>query len=201
MVLETKPQEEENKNSLTYTLQNFVVKSLLPIEEDLDLSILDNKLDNSQYDSNRFPGLFLRFKNPKCVVIIFRNGKLVLTGLKSSNNIELVLKKLVSKLNKIEAIEILKRQIKTEIVNIVVTANLFREIDLDAAAVKLMNAIYEPEVFPGLIYKTLSPVKSVFLIFSTGKIVLTGIRKENVVECVLVNFARLIKEENLFRSV
>ena len=199
MVLEVKPQKE--KTSLTYSLQNFVVKSLLPIKEPLDLSLLKNKLNNSQYDSNRFPGLFLRFTNPKCVVIIFRNGKLILTGLKSSDNIELVLKKLVLKLDKIEAIKILKEQLETEIVNIVVTANLYRKINLDAAIVMLSNAIYEPEVFPGLIYKSDLPVKSVFLIFSTGKIVLTGIRDEKVIESVLIKLGRLLKEKNLFKKV
>ena len=197
MVLEAKPQKE--RNSLTYSLQNFVVKSRLPTKEDLDLSLLVNKLDNTQYDSNRFPGLFLRLKNPKCVFIIFRNGKLILTGLKSSDNIELVLKTLLLKLEKIEEIKLLKDQIKSEIVNIVVTANLFREINLDAAAVKLLNAIYEPEVFPGLIYRSYSPVKCVFLIFSTGKIVLTGVRDEDVIENLLVNLGRLLKEEDLFR--
>ena len=197
MVLEAKPQKE--RNSLTYSLQNFVVKSRLPIKEDLDLSLLVNKLDNAQYDSNRFPGLFLRLKNPKCVFIIFRNGKLILTGLKSSDNIELVLKTLLLKLEKIEEIKLSKDQIKSEIVNIVVTANLFREINLDAAAIKLLNAIYEPEVFPGLIYRSYSPVKCVFLIFSTGKIVLTGVRDEVVIENLLVNLGRLLKEEDLFR--
>ena len=78
MVLVAKPKEE--KNSLTYSLQNFVVKSRLPIEEDLDLNLLANKLNNSQYDSNRFPGLFFRISQQKCVIIIFRNGKLILTG-------------------------------------------------------------------------------------------------------------------------
>jgi len=197
MVLEAKPQKE--RNSLTYSLQNFVVKSRLPTKEDLDLSLLVNKLDNTQYDSNRFPGLFLRLKNPKCVFIIFRNGKLILTGLKSSDNIELVLETLLLKLEKIEEIKLSKDQIKSEIVNIVVTANLFREINLDAAAIKLINAIYEPEVFPGLIYRSYSPVKCVFLIFSTGKIVLTGVRDEDVIENLLVNLGRLLKEEDLFR--
>jgi transcription initiation factor TFIID TATA-box-binding protein len=197
MVLEAKPQKE--RNSLTYSLQNFVVKSRLPTKEDLDLSLLVNKLDNTQYDSNRFPGLFLRLKNPKCVFIIFRNGKLILTGLKSSDNIELVLETLLLKLEKIEEIKLSKDQIKSEIVNIVVTANLFREINLDAAAIKLLNAIYEPEVFPGLIYRSYSPVKCVFLIFSTGKIVLTGVRDELVIENLLINLGRLLKEEDLFR--
>ena len=199
MVIAAKPKEE--KNSLTYSIQNLVVKSRLPIEEDLDLKLLSNELDNSQYDPDRFPGLFIRYSQPKCVFIIFRNGKLILTGLKSSSNIEIVIKKLILNLGKIKTIKIAKEEIKPELVNIVVTANLFREIDLDAATIKLTNAIYEPEVFPGLIYKTITPIKSVFLIFSTGKIVLTGIREEDVIEPILINFGRLLKEEDLFRRI
>ena len=199
MVLEVKPKKD--KNSLTYSLQNFVVKSHLPIEEDLDLKLLANKLENSQYDPNRFPGLFIRFSHPKCVIIIFRNGKLILTGLKTSTNIKLVLKRLILKLDKIGTIGILKEKIQWEVVNIVVTANLFRAINLDAAAIRLTNAVYEPEVFPGLVYRSSTSTKFVSLIFSTGKIVLTGIRKEDVIEPVLVHLGRLLKEENLFKKI
>lgn len=199
MVLEVKP--EKDKNSLTYSLQNFVVKSHLAIEEDLDLKFLANNLENSQYDPNRFPGLFIRFSHPKCVIIIFRNGKLILTGLKTSTNIELVLKRLILKLGKIGTIGILEEKIQWEVVNIVVTANLFRAINLDAAAIRLMNAVYEPEVFPGLVYRSSTSTKFVSLIFSTGKIVLTGIRKEDVIEPVLVHLGRLLKEENLFKKI
>ncbi|MHA2180670.1 MAG: TATA-box-binding protein [Promethearchaeota archaeon] len=199
MVLEV--ELKKDTSSLTYSIQNFVVKSQLAIEEDLDLKLLSNTLNNTQYDSHRFPGLFIRFSHPKCVIIIFRNGKLILTGLKSSNNITLVLKRLILNLSQIETIKLMKDEISTEIVNIVVTANLFKEINLDAAAIKLTNAIYEPEVFPGLIYHSAYPTKSVFLIFSTGKIVLTGIREENVIESVLVYLGRLLKEEDLFRKI
>jgi transcription initiation factor TFIID TATA-box-binding protein len=198
MVLELKPRED--KNRLTYSIQNLVIKSLLPIKEDLDLMMITNNLNNSQYNPNRFPGLFVRYSHPKCVVIIFRNGKLIITGLKSSSNIELILKRLILNLGEIESIEIMQQKIIREIVNIVVTANLFREINLDAAAVRLTNAIYEPEVFPGLVYRSLTPTKSVFLIFSTGKIVLTGIRDEDMVEPVLIHLGRLLKEEDLFKK-
>ncbi|MFW9824674.1 MAG: TATA-box-binding protein [Candidatus Thorarchaeota archaeon] len=197
MVLEINPKEE--KSSLTYTIQNFVVKALLPIEDNLDLATLDKQITNSQYDSNRFPGLFIRFNNPKCVIIIFRNGKLILTGLKSSQDIELAIKRLILKLEEINSVRLLKRKIEHEVVNIVVTANFFQKINIDAAAINLRNAIYEPEVFPGVIYNSVESIKSVFLIFSTGKVVLTGLRNEKVIESILVNFGRLLKEEHLFK--
>ena len=39
-------------------------------------------------------------------------------------------------------------------------------------------ASYEPELFPGLIYRLVSP-RVVFLIFVSGKVVLTGAKKES----------------------
>ncbi len=68
----------------------------------------------------------------------------------------------------------------SEIVNIVITANFFEEINLDLAAITLTNVIYEPEIFPGLIYKSYDPIKCVFLIFYYGKVVLTGIKEEKI---------------------
>ncbi|MHA2324733.1 MAG: hypothetical protein ACXACB_04975, partial [Promethearchaeota archaeon] len=58
-----------------------------------------------------------------------------------------------------------------------------------------------PEVFPGLSYTIFSPKKYVFLIFSTGKIVLTGIREESSIETVLINLGRLMKKEELFKTL
>ncbi|MFW9784198.1 MAG: TATA-box-binding protein [Candidatus Heimdallarchaeota archaeon] len=191
----------EHKDNLTYSIQNIVVKSSLNTRKELDLKVLNAKLDNTQYSSSRFPGLFARFNHPRCVIIIFRNGKLILTGLKSSKYIDLTIERLILQLNKLLPEKLNRDYIISEIVNIVVTANLFKEINLDSAALKLNNAIYEPEVFPGLVYNSKNPVKSVFLIFSTGKIVLTGVKKEELIEPILINLGRLLKKKELFNSV
>ena len=180
----------ENKDNLTYCIQNIVVKSTLNTKKELDLKVLNEKLDNTQYNSSRFPGLFARFNHPRCVIIIFRNGKLILTGLKSSEHIDLSIERLIQKLNKLLTEKLNRIYIITEIVNIVVTANMFKEINLDSAAIKLNNTIYEPEVFPGLIYNSNDPVKCVFLIFSTGKVVLTGVKNEEVIEPILIKLGQ-----------
>lgn len=196
MVLDVK-QEDEIRN-FTYTIQNIVVKTSLNLEKDLVLRKIDTNLNNTEYNPERFPGLFKRFKNPKCVIIIFRNGKLILTGLKSFSQINLVINRLLLKLNEKIEIKINKSSMSTEIVNIVVTADFYKQINLDLAAVKLENAMYEPEVFPGLIYNVFNPRKSVFLIFSTGKIVFTGIREESIIESALDKLGRLLDKEKLF---
>jgi len=196
MVLDVKPEDEIK--SLTYTIQNIVVKLSLNLGEDLALRKIDAQLENTEYNPERFPGLFIRFSHPKCVSIIFRNGKLILTGLKLFNQIDLVIKLLILKLNENFKISIEESLIDQEIVNIVGTANFYKQINLDLAINVLKNASFEPEIFPGLVYNSFNPVKSVFLIFSTGKIVFTGIREKILIEPALINLGRLLDREKLF---
>ncbi len=191
---------KDDKRSLSYVIQNIVVKEILNQEENFDLNEILINLNNTEYNPKRFPGLFIRFTHPRCVIIFFRNGKLILTSLKLFNQIELVIKRLIFKLNDIFKIRIDPNSIKPQIVNIVITANFYIEINLNLAAIRLDNAIYEPEVFPGLIYKTTNPIKSVFLIFSTGKVVLTGIREKKMVEPALIRLGNLLDEEDLFTT-
>jgi transcription initiation factor TFIID TATA-box-binding protein len=196
MVLDVKQKDEIR--SLTYVIQNIVVKTSLNIAHDFDLKKISEGLSNTEYNSERFPGLFLRFRHPKCVIIIFRNGKLILTGLKSFDHIDLVIKRLILNFKDRFEIYIDKNSIQTKVVNIVITANFHKQVNLDLAVIKLDNTIYEPEVFPGLIYHSFKPVKSVFLIFSTGKIVFTGVHEKSIIEPALVSLGRLLNDENLF---
>ncbi|MFX0036677.1 MAG: TATA-box-binding protein [Candidatus Hermodarchaeota archaeon] len=184
--------------SLTYTIENIVVKTSLNIEGKLDLNKIRDKLIDTEYNPERFPGLFIRFKHPKCVFIIFRNSKIIMTGLKSFEHVNLSLMRLSMKLHENCGIYINTSLIIPEIVNIVITADFFRKINLDLAATVLENTIFEPEVFPGLTFKLNNPIKSVFLIFSNGKIVLTGIREEKLIEPALKTLGWLLNNNDLF---
>ena len=191
---------KDDKRSLSYVIQNIVVKDILNQEENFDLNEISINLSNTEYNPKRCPGHFIRFTHPRCVIIFFRNGKLILTGLKSFDQINLIIKRLIFKLNDIFKIQIDPNSIKPQIVNIVITANFYIEINLNLAAIRLDNAIYEPDVFPGLIYKTSNPIKSAFLIFSTGKVVLTGIPEKKMIEPALTRLGNLLDEEDLFTT-
>ena len=194
--LEKKSKEE--KNSLTYTVQNIVVKSTLNTTSDIDLIKIVKHVKNTEYNKERFPGLFFRISDPKCVVIIFRTGKMVLTGIKEFIHIKKIVDLIVKELNKTVKANIKRDMVDSEIVNIVATANFDNKIDLDLSAITLNNVIFEPEVFPGLIFKCVQPVKCVFLIFNSGNVVLTGIREEKGIEPALIDLGRLMRKKNLF---
>ncbi len=198
MVLETK--SKDDKEGLTYTIQNIVVKDIFNFEEKINLKELSTKINNTEYNPDRFPGLFIRYTHPRCVIIFFRNGKLILTGLKSFNQIDLIIKRLIFKLNDIFEFQINPSSIQPKIVNILITANFYKKINLNLAVLKLDNSVYEPEVFPGLIYNTSIPIKSVFLLFSTGKVVFTGINQKNMIEPALKYLRNLLNAKDLFIS-
>lgn len=186
----------KDTNELTYVIQNIVVKSSL--KREIDLDHISKKLRNAKYNAGTFPGLFIRYNNPKGVIILFKSGKIVITGLLKFIHIPAIVERLILSLSKHTKYEIKENAIATEIVNIVVTANYHKRIDLNLAIIRLRNALYEPEVFPGIVYRRVSPYKQVFLIFSTGKVVLTGIRKKEIIEPALVFLGRLLKEKLVF---
>jgi len=121
-----------------------------------------------------------------------------LTGIKLFNQIDLIIKRLIFKLNDIFEFQIDPNSIQPKIVNIVITANFYKKINLNLAVLKLDNSIYEPEVFPGLVYKISIPIKSVFLIFSTGKIVFTGISEKKMIDPALKHLGNLLSAKDLF---
>jgi len=163
--------------------------------EDLDISIvnvvattsLDQKIDllairkvfrNVEYRPKRFPGLVFRLKRPKTATLIFSTGKMVCTGAKSEKLAKSAVRKVVRELKKQDIIILRNPEIVVQ--NIVASANLHGKIDLETAADVLDNVMYEPEQFPGLIYRMVDP-KTVLLLFTSGKLVCTGAKSEGMV--------------------
>ena len=65
--------------------------------------------------------------------------------------------------------------VKVKIVNIVVTSDLKSTLNLEKISTKLAHTEYNPEQFPGLVFKIKEP-RSSALLFTSGKIVCTGTR-------------------------
>ncbi len=80
--MEITPKTKDSRNFASYTIQNIVVKSSLNLNSNIDLKRMAKTIENANYEKSHFPGLFLRIRNSKCVVIIFKNGKLILTCFK-----------------------------------------------------------------------------------------------------------------------
>ena len=185
-----------NPEDLDIEVVNVVASVTLDQKFNL-LDILKN-FRNIEYNPKRFPGLVFRLKQPKTATLIFTTGKMVCTGAKSEKMARRAVHKVVRELKE-NGIIILGKP-KIVIQNMVASANLHGSIDLETGADILENVMYEPEQFPGLIYRMRHP-KTVLLLFASGKLVCTGAKSEEMVHesvaqiyDVLTDYDLLIKE-------
>jgi len=139
-------------------------------------------LSNTEYNPEQFPGLVIRIKEPKTSALIFSSGKIVCTGARTMENVDLSIKRIIKSLEKINVKITVKPEIKIQ--NIVASGSVGMDLNLNTLAMKLDNVEYEPEQFPGLVYK-LKEAKATFLLFSNGKVVCTGTKSEKEVHTAL----------------
>jgi transcription initiation factor TFIID TATA-box-binding protein len=152
-------------------IENIVASGA--IAESIDLVALSEKIENCELNKKRFPGAVYRIQDPKIAALIFSSGKVVLTGIRNDKALADGLAIIIKSLKK-AGIEPLKEP-RIAITNMVCSYNLGKYINLNKIVVTLNveNIEYEPEQFPGLVYRIKDP-KIVVLIFSSGKIILTG---------------------------
>jgi transcription initiation factor TFIID TATA-box-binding protein len=175
-------------------IQNVVAFATLNQKFDLYSIVKGNPL--AKYHPETFPGLVFRVKKPKTTILIFSTGKMVCTGAKSSKEAVKAIKTGIRELKTSGIIIPGRPEIK--IVNIVASANLFGKIELEDVAYALKKTMYEPEQFPGLIYRMDEP-KVVILIFASGKLVCTGATKETeVYKAVEKLRQQLVKNELIY---
>lgn len=119
----------------------------------------------------RFAAVIMRIREPKTTALIFASGKMVVTGAKSEDDSKLASRKYARIIQKLG---FNAKFTDFKIQNIVGSCDIKFPIRLEGLASRHHNfSSYEPELFPGLIYRMIKP-KIVLLIFVSGKIVLTG---------------------------
>lgn len=151
------------------TLQNIVATVNLDCR--LDLKTIALHARNAEYNPKRFAAVIMRIREPKTTALIFASGKMVVTGAKSEDDSKLASRKYARIIQKLG---FNAKFTDFKIQNIVGSCDIKFPIRLEGLASRHHNfSSYEPELFPGLIYRMIKP-KIVLLIFVSGKIVLTG---------------------------
>ena len=173
-------------------IENVVASAAL--NQRVDLNAIVKSCPRVEYRPEQFPGLVFRLKRPKTATLIFGSGKMVCTGAKSEKEASRAVRKVVKELKKSGIIIIGKPEFK--VVNIVASATLYGNIDLERATFELERTMYEPEQFPGLIYRMNDP-KVVILLFASGKLVCTGAKREDDVFEAVEKLHKKLKDKNL----
>ncbi|QLH82413.1 TATA-box-binding protein [Halosimplex pelagicum] len=160
-------------STVTKSIQIENVVASMGIGQELDLETLADDLRVTQYDPEHFPGLIYRMQDPKAAALIFRSGKIVCTGAKSIADVAAALEQVFDELREL-GVQIADSP-DVEIQNIVSSADLGHQLNLNAIAIGLglEHIEYEPEQFPGLVYRLDDP-SVVALLFGSGKLVITG---------------------------
>jgi transcription initiation factor TFIID TATA-box-binding protein len=166
----------ELKKGLDVTIVNIVVSTSL--QHDIPLEKMAATLSNTEYNPEQFPGLVIRIKDPKTSALIFSSGNVVSTGARSVEDVKRSLENIKETLKKINITITVTPEINIQ--NMVASGSIGMDLNLNTLAMKLDNTEYEPEQFPGLVYK-LDKAKATFLLFSNGKIVCTGTKSEESV--------------------
>jgi transcription initiation factor TFIID TATA-box-binding protein len=179
------------KTKAIINIQNVVASATL--NQRIDLNAIVKSYPNVEYRPEQFPGLVFRLKKPKTATLIFNSGKMVCTGAKSEKLARRAVMTVVKELKKGGIIIISKPELKIQ--NIVSSVSLGGRIELEEAST-LGKTMYEPEQFPGLIYRMDEP-KVVILIFASGNLVCTGAKREQDVYDAVHKLHAKLEEQNL----
>ena len=157
--------------SETLEIENVVAST--GIEQELDLDQLEEDLAGTDYNPDKSPALIYRIQSPKASVLIFRSGKMICAGAASVDKANQAIHVVFDELRSL-GIDV---RIDAEIViqNLVASGDLGQRLNLLAIAIGLglEDVEYEPEQFPGLVYR-IPDTTVVGLLFGSGNVVITG---------------------------
>ncbi|ETI36080.1 hypothetical protein, variant [Phytophthora nicotianae] len=164
----------EERLNLEVKIMNVV--GTVDLKTPLDLKTIALHARNAEYNPKRFSAVIMRLRDPKTTALIFGSGKIVITGGTSEDSCRLAARKFTRVIQKLN---FPAKFTEFKVRNVMGTCDIRFPIRLEG----LLNdharfSSYEPELFPGLIYKLVEP-KLTLLIFVSGKIVLCGARDSN----------------------
>ncbi|KAF2357723.1 TATA-box binding protein [Trinorchestia longiramus] len=149
-------------------LQNIV--STVTLGCQLNLKTIATQARNAEYNPKRFAAVIMRIREPRTTALIFSSGKMVCTGAKSEEDSRLAARKYARIIQKLG---FSAKFMEFKIQNMVGSCDVKFPIRLEGLVLSHNQfSSYEPELFPGLIYRMVKP-RIVLLIFVSGKVVLT----------------------------
>lgn len=169
-------------------LQNIV--STVSLGCKLDLKRIALHARNAEYNPKRFAAVIMRIREPRTTALIFSSGKMVCTGAKSEDESRLAARKYARIVQKLGFDA---KFLDFKIQNMVGSCDVKFPIRLEGLVLTHSQfSSYEPELFPGLIYRMVKP-RIVLLIFVSGKVVLTGAKVRNEILDAFENIYPILK--------
>ena len=214
--IQSQTTKEQTKNTFSKCSKNNNDIKIMPIIQnivstadlccDINLKQIALQVENTQYNPLKFSGLIMRIKDPKTTALIFSNGKIICLGAKTEEDSKNACRKYAKIIKNLNYPVIFKNFI---VQNIVGSCDVHFKIDLrnlyNYMVIYDRTVYYETELFPGLIYHYLDKniengepkANIVFLIFKSGKMVITGAKKR---EQIYNSFNKIFPVLNKFKD-
>jgi len=194
----TKITDTKGVQKTEVSIENIVASTVLA--EKLDLTAVALALEGAEYEPEQFPGLVYRLKSEKTAILLFRSGKANCTGAKTIESVQTTIKTVSKKLEDAGLAGIIKKP-EITVQNIVAVYDLKSDLNLNAIAITLglERVEYEPEQFPGLVYRVAVP-KVVMLLFGSGKVVCTGAKQESDIITGVETLKKELRAAGLLRT-
>jgi len=176
---------------MKYKIVNMV--AFVDLKQTLDPYALAAAIKEVEYEPEQFPGAVLKLKEPKVSMLLFKNGKIIVSGVRQEKDIPIAVKKALKLAKEVQPEIKIRKKIDYTIVNMVASTTLNRKLDLFELALNLDNIEYEPEQFPGAVMKITEP-KASLLIFLNGQVICAGLKNEKDMNKALNKSKRLIEK-------
>lgn len=173
---------------------NVVASGALDVEIDLERLTEDIGEPVARYDPDKYPGMYLRFEEDAPLITVYRTGKFIITGADSEDESYSVREQFLNIFCDMDVIEEPEDE-WFAVQNYVCTGELRQDINLNTLAIELglEKTEYEPEQFPGLIYRP-ENTEGIILLFASGRTVITGCKSVDNAEEIFSHVAETVFE-------
>jgi transcription initiation factor TFIID TATA-box-binding protein len=143
------------------------------------------------YNPSRYFCAYFKDESMEAKVSIFTSGKMIAVGAKNEQSAKRDLQHVIQVLSKLGIVKRSKPRVTVR--NIVVTVELDTPVHLEELQDLIPGLVYEPEQFPGAIFRPVNSDATV-LIFGSGKLVVAGIKSEASID---TDVQTVLRELNL----
>lgn len=167
------------------------IVAVAEMKEPFDLLLISEKLKNTEFTSHGARWLKMRLKPENYYTAFYKSGKFLITGVKSNDKLNEIVQRILNLL-KNGGINAELKTVKIHNIVLMDKVNLNKSLDYLIVAMDDSRASYEPEQFPGLMYKD-KKVGINYLLFPSGKVVITGVKDIEIAKKEFEEFKRLIE--------
>jgi transcription initiation factor TFIID TATA-box-binding protein len=169
-------------------VQNVVVKATFGHRFDLDE--IAASLSNVEINPEKYNYIIYRMDNPEVVILIYASGVMVTVSARSKKDSIRAIQNTISRLSELWIR--VHPDPEIEVRNILAKVTLPGGVNIELAAMMLEDTMYEPEQFPGLIYKPSEDIG--IIIHHTGNMIVTGAKTEHEMERVVKRSIRCLRK-------